>query len=244
MKNKLGIVFVLGMATAFDPTNAMGKEDPFAHLDPFKTDQEVMNILKEKQNKPISKANHPSDASIPGSNQVDFLDLTGSPSDTSKASLSPVSKPVDFWDERSLPTPNTQKVIRADSSDLIDLSDGTLTDSLSSVPELQNSKESTDSSKSSLSNSKFIITIVPAGSKPSSLGNSVKLPKQPAFNEESKGKSASIDFSDLRRKSRFEVSIKPANYADLHGLPKQAPLANRFKITRSQASNPGKEPNF
>lgn len=239
MKNKLGIVFVLGMATAFDPTDAMGKEDPFAHLDPFKTDQEVMNILKEKQNKPIS-----SDASIPGSNQVDFLDLTGSPSDTSKAFLSPVSKPVDFWDERSLPTPNTQKVIRADSSDLIDLSDGTLTDSLSSVPELQNSKESTDSSKSSLLNSKFSITIVPAGSKPSSLGNSVKLPKQPAFNDESKNKSASFGSSDLRRKSRFEISIKPANYPDLYGLPKQAPLASRFKITRSQASNPGKEPNF
>ena len=49
MKNKLGIILVLGIVAVFDTTNAMDKEDPFAHLDPLKTEQEVRDILKEKQ---------------------------------------------------------------------------------------------------------------------------------------------------------------------------------------------------
>lgn len=270
MKNKLGIILVLGIVAVFDTTNAMDKEDPFAHLDPLKTEQEVRDILKEKQSRSISKVNHSSIISIQEANKDDFLDLTGSSSDTSNDSLSPkpknrsaIQSPNDFETlRRELGFPEPQPLVlenrsnlpsQGDFSDSPGSSSNTSSISFSSVSESSDSGKTIDASKSSLLSSKFIITRVPANHSASSgnaervffsevesvaLGNSMSPSKQSALKNETRGKSASLDFSSIKNKNRFNVSIEPANYPNSQGSSKQESSVGRFKFTRSPAANP------
>ena len=263
MKNKLGIVFVLGMASGFDIISAMEKRGPNKGFDPFEIEKQKVDIryssanFQEPENadsfsKLLDELGAPRpkarliDLQIENSengffaqdvfsnpqrpNQKDSSTLINLHSDTANPHFSPILQLENFQNSMSVQISNSQS------------SENTSTDSLSSVSGGQNSA---DLSTSNMSKNRFKITYEPAG-YPSSNSSpvSVSLGNPAAFNDESKNKSASFGSSDLRRKSRFEISIKPANYPDLHGLPKQAPLASRFKITRSQASNPGKEPNF